>query len=75
MVVYHEKPLAYIMVALPCNVCGLNRKYLECFGMDFTHNLPLVLFVEKCTTVWTGIGWQVDTGRVRLGHKVPLVAQ
>ena len=43
--------------------------------MDFTHNLPLVLFVEKCTTVWTGIGREVDAGRVRLGHKMPLIAQ
>ena len=43
--------------------------------MDFTHNLPLILFVEKCTTVRTGIGWEVDTGRVRLGHKVALVTQ
>ena len=55
---------------LPCNV-----KYLQCFGLDFTDNLPLVLLVEKCTTVWTGIGREVDAGRVGLGHKVPLVAQ
>ena len=50
-------------------------KYLQCFGLDFTDNLPLVLLVEKCTTVWTGIGREVYAGRVGLGHKVPLVAQ
>ena len=49
--------------------------YLQYFGLDFTHHLPLILLVENCTPVWPGVRWQVDARGVRLGHEVTVVAK
>ena len=49
--------------------------YLQYFGLDFTHHLPLILLVENCTPVWPGVRWQVDARGVWLGHEVTVVAK
>ena len=57
------------------HLVALHVPHLQDPGVQLPNHFPLVPSVEEGTAVGTGVGWEVDARRVRLGHKVTIVAK